>query len=188
MSEQKDIVSRENVFNNGFIALEQVNFKKEGHEPYSHVRVVKKDAVAGLLLDYNTREYIFVKQFRTGANEPIIEVVAGTLDVDGEDPIECLRREIQEEVGLNMTMAEKIGCFYTSPGVSNERIHVFFAMTDGTVIADGGGVGHEKIEIVRFTRDQVRECWDELSKDMKTFLALTQYGYTKLLYTHTTTD
>ena len=52
MSEQKDIVKRENVWSNGFISLEKVFFEKDGIEPHSHVRVVKRNAVAGLL--YNT--------------------------------------------------------------------------------------------------------------------------------------
>jgi len=165
-------LKRDRVFDNGFIALENVTFEKEGQEPHTHVRMVKRNAVAGLLFNFKTDKYVFVKQFRTGADAPLIEIVAGTMDVPGESAENCLRREIEEEVGMKCTGCQQICVSYSSPGVSNEQIYIFSATTDGEKIGNGGGVGHEQIEIIEYTADEVLQNWNELTKDMKTCLAL----------------
>ena len=65
------------------------------------------DSVASLIYDTNKQRYIFVKQFRSGLinqdDKYLMEVVAGTLD-RGEDPKECMIREIKEETGYKVEL------------------------------------------------------------------------------------
>lgn len=164
-------LKRENVFQNEFLTLEKVTFNADKENEHSHVRVVKKDAVAGLLYNIKTKKYIFVKQFRTGANCDLIEIIAGTMDVEGESPEDCLRREVEEETGFIMTDATFLCACYPSPGVSNEKIYIFRATTNGEKSGNGGGVGTENIEIIELNSEEIYEKREELDMDMKTRLA-----------------
>jgi len=65
-------------------------------------------------------------QYRHAAGGWLDEVPAGKLD-GGEPPLECARRELAEEAGVVARRWEKLGEFYSSPGVLTEVIHLFLA-------------------------------------------------------------
>jgi ADP-ribose pyrophosphatase len=69
---------------------------------------------------------IFVKQFRKPIEKVIIELPAGKLDKD-ENPLECAKRELEEETGYKASELIKLTEIYTTPGFSNEVIHVYLA-------------------------------------------------------------
>jgi ADP-ribose pyrophosphatase len=68
----------------------------------------------------------FVRQYRHATGIDLLELPAGTLE-PGEDPLECARREIREEIGMAASQLREIGCFYLVPGYSTEYMHVFLA-------------------------------------------------------------
>lgn len=68
----------------------------------------------------------FVRQYRHPAGTEILELPAGTLE-DGEDPLACAQREIQEEIGMRAGQFQKIGEFFLAPGYSTEFMHVYLA-------------------------------------------------------------
>ena len=70
----------------------------------------------------------FVRQYRSGVRDTLLELPAGTRDV-GEDPQDCARREVREEIGLAARRIENIGEVYLAPGYSTEYM-VFFLATD----------------------------------------------------------
>jgi ADP-ribose pyrophosphatase len=63
---------------------------------------------------------------RPSINRTLIEIPAGTLEV-GEDPAVCAARELEEETGYTAGRLEPLTGFYMSPGILNERMHVFTA-------------------------------------------------------------
>lgn len=67
-----------------------------------------------------------LRQFRHAAGGWVTELPAGKLDA-GEDPFECAKRELAEEAGVRAARWDKLGEFFTSPGVLTEVIHVFLA-------------------------------------------------------------
>ncbi len=67
-----------------------------------------------------------LRQFRHAARGWLTELPAGKLD-SGEPPLECAQRELAEEAGVLATHWEKLGEFYSSPGVLSEVIHLFLA-------------------------------------------------------------
>lgn len=69
---------------------------------------------------------ILIKQFRFATKQFIWEFPAGCLH-KGEDPGECAKRELIEEVGYEAGKMEKLLAFYTTPGMCNEYMHLFLA-------------------------------------------------------------
>ena len=67
-----------------------------------------------------------LRQFRHAAGGWITELPAGKLD-GGEPPLECAQRELTEEAGVTAGRWEKLGEYFSSPGVFTEVIHLFLA-------------------------------------------------------------
>ncbi len=69
---------------------------------------------------------LLIRQFRHAADGIIWEVPAGRLDA-GESPEACARRELAEETGMRAGRLERLTTIYTTPGFTDERIHLFLA-------------------------------------------------------------
>ena len=69
---------------------------------------------------------LLVRQYRYAADGYVYEIPAGRLD-EGEDPEACARRELQEETGCTAGGVERLTTIYTTPGFTDERIHLFMA-------------------------------------------------------------
>lgn len=82
-------------------------------------------AVAVLACDDQDR-VCMVRQYRYPVGQELLEIPAGKLSA-GEDPLECARRELLEEAGITARSWQKIYCYYTTPGFSNEIMHLYLA-------------------------------------------------------------
>ena len=69
---------------------------------------------------------LLIRQFRHAADGVIWEVPAGRLE-PGETPEACARRELAEETGMRAGRLERLTTIYTTPGFTDERIHLFLA-------------------------------------------------------------
>lgn len=69
---------------------------------------------------------LLVRQYRKAVEEALLEIPAGTLEA-GEEPLDCARRELEEETGFAADEWRKLGFFYTSPGFCTEGMHVYLA-------------------------------------------------------------
>ncbi|HET8625652.1 MAG TPA: NUDIX hydrolase [Gemmatimonadales bacterium] len=72
-------------------------------------------------------ELVLLRQFRHAADDFVWEVPAGRLD-PGETPEHCAARELQEEAGLVAGELHRLTTIYTTPGFTDERIHLFLAL------------------------------------------------------------
>lgn len=70
---------------------------------------------------------LLIRQHRHAAGRELWEIPAGTLE-PGEDPRSCAVRELQEEAGLRAGELRLLGTVHTSPGFTDERIHLFLAV------------------------------------------------------------
>jgi ADP-ribose pyrophosphatase len=120
-----------------------------------------------------SRQVLLVRQPRPAVNANLLELPAGLVD-HGEEPIDCARRELQEETGHVAGRLEPLVSFYTSPGFSTELIHIFV----GTDLRETSGTPDEdeEIELVRLPLDQAidRVLHGEIS-DAKTVAGLLAY-------------
>ncbi len=67
---------------------------------------------------------IMIRQYRHAVGGVIYEIPAGTLR-PGEDPWDCARREVEEEIGYKVGTLEPLVSLLTTPGFTNEIIHIF---------------------------------------------------------------
>jgi len=75
---------------------------------------------------------LLVRQWRTPASRVLLEIPAGTLDVDQstgttEDPDRAARRELEEETGYRAGTWRKLAEFWTAPGFASELMHLYLA-------------------------------------------------------------
>jgi 8-oxo-dGTP pyrophosphatase MutT (NUDIX family) len=69
-----------------------------------------------------------VRQPREAVDEAaLLELPAGKLDEEGEEPLDTAKRELAEEIGKGARTWEHLTSFYTSPGFADEECHVYLA-------------------------------------------------------------
>jgi ADP-ribose pyrophosphatase len=93
-----------------------------------HERVIVKPhgAVGVLALDEDDR-VLLVEQYRHAVRRRLLEMPAGTLDVDGEDELETAQRELAEEADLTAASWDRSLGMFATPGYSSEPWTVFRA-------------------------------------------------------------
>jgi ADP-ribose pyrophosphatase len=69
---------------------------------------------------------LLIRQYRYATGGPLLEIPAGRLDA-GETPEQCARRELKEEIGVTAGRLERLTTIWTTPGFTDERIHLFWA-------------------------------------------------------------
>lgn len=97
-------------------------------------------------------ETLLVRQFRYPVGCEMLEIPAGKID-PGESTLACATRELSEETGLIGGEYVKVGSVLTTPGFTNEVIHLYVCRnpSPGPVHPDEG----ELINCVRFPVDEV---------------------------------
>lgn len=88
--------------------------------------VVEARGAVGIVALDEAGRVVFVRQYRKPAGRELWEIPAGTLE-PGERPADCARRELAEETGFDAREIAPLAAFYTSPGFSNEWVHLFLA-------------------------------------------------------------
>jgi NTP pyrophosphohydrolases including oxidative damage repair enzymes len=95
---------------------------------------------------------ILVDQYRVPLGRRCIELPAGLVgdddDTADEEAGDAAARELEEETGYRAGRMEKIGEFFSSPGMVSESFTLFRAH-DLMKVSDGGGVGGEDIIVRR---------------------------------------
>ncbi|SDR79228.1 nudix-type nucleoside diphosphatase, YffH/AdpP family [Polaribacter sp. KT25b] len=179
---------------NGWGKLEDINFdytfesgtsKNLTFEIYG-----KSDGIAILLFNPKTNKVILSKQFRVpvyvhGFSDGFsIEVVGGAIDKD-ESPEHAAIRETEEEVGYKIDKVKRISTVFLSPGIVNEKVHLFIGeYADENKTENGGGVlaEDEEIEVLETEfSDALKMIATEEIIDARTIMLLQYLQINKLL-------
>jgi ADP-ribose pyrophosphatase len=71
-------------------------------------------------------EFLFIQQYRDAIGQVLLELPAGMVD-PRENPAETAKRELVEETGFAAGTVRDLGSYYTSPGFTDEQMHLFLA-------------------------------------------------------------
>lgn len=126
--------------------------------------VAHPGAVAVIAHDAET--LFLVRQPREAVGEEsLLELPAGKLDVPGEAPVDCAKRELVEEIGREADEWRELKRLYTSPGFAEEEVIVYVAT--GLRPVEYEPHAEERIEIVEWPLAEIdaaiAECRDAKS-------------------------
>jgi ADP-ribose pyrophosphatase len=128
------VTSSEEKFASGFLrlTLDTIVSPDGGEHPRAVVR--PRGAVAVLAVDDEGR-ILVVDQYRHPVGRRLLELPAGTLDVEGEEPVDAAARELAEEADVRADTWEVQLTMYSTPGYSSEAWTIYRA-TDLTPVPD----------------------------------------------------
>jgi ADP-ribose pyrophosphatase len=118
-------LNRQNVYDGKLFKVARVTLQNDaGNEVTRDVIEHPGAACVIPMLDKDT--VLLIEQWRIGAKRPLWEIPAGTLD-PGEDPLACAARELEEETGFKAGKLEHLFTMFPSPGILDEKMHIFIA-------------------------------------------------------------
>ncbi|PML08975.1 ADP-ribose diphosphatase [Vibrio breoganii] len=150
-----EILATDTLFK-GFFSLVKVKFRHRlfaggWSEEIERELFERGHAVAMLPYDPVTDQVVMVEQIRVGALGEArpwqLEIVAGMLDKEGEDPIDVAKREAVEEAGLDVTHIQHISGYYPSAGGCSERLELFIGQVKAPTSAGVFGLESEGEDI-----------------------------------------
>jgi len=118
-------ISSTQVYAGPAIALRVDKVTKSGGTTATRDVVEHSDCVAVVPIDDDSN-VLLVRQFRYPVGATLLEVPAGGIE-QGEDVVDCVKRELQEEIGFVPGRLEKLGGFYSIPGYGTEYLYVYVA-------------------------------------------------------------
>ena len=122
------------------------------------------------IVAHDDESVYLVRQPREAVGEDgLLEIPAGTMDVEGESELECAQRELSEEVDLRAAEWSELATIYPSPGFLSETVTIFAATSLSPEPGDGDD--DEQIEIVRLPLADLDAALSEIA-DAKTLVGL----------------
>jgi ADP-ribose pyrophosphatase len=151
------IVAKERL-HDGFFKVDRFDIQHQlfaggSTETFSRELFERGEASAVLLYDMNKDVVVLTEQFRIGAafdqqGSPwLLEVVAGMVE-EGEVAEEVARREAQEEAGCIIEKLIPISSYWSSPGGTSEKVHLYCALLDSSGMGGVHGLDHEQEDIL----------------------------------------
>ena len=120
---EEKCLKKELIFKGRMISLDRDTVQLPNGESTTR-EVVRHPGAVGIIALLG-EELLLVQQYRYPVGEVTLEIPAGKLDKN-EEPIVCAERELREETGYRGTL-DPLGSFYTTPGFTDEVMHLFLA-------------------------------------------------------------
>jgi len=89
--------------------------------------VIEHPGAVGIVAIDDAGQVLLIRQYRHPVGRQLWEIPAGLRDVDGEPPLATARRELLEEAGYLAADWQVLADFFTSPGITSERLRVYLA-------------------------------------------------------------
>ena len=168
MSSRFERTGGETRYEGKILSVREETFRYEDGEESTR-EIVRHTGAVGIVC-HDGESLWLVRQPREAVGEPdLLELPAGKLDVEGEEPLATAKRELAEEIGKAASEWEHLHTFFTSPGFTDEVCHVYLAtgLSDASAQADE----HERIDIEVRPLAELDAIIDEVS-DSKTLIGL----------------
>ncbi|PJO77967.1 NUDIX domain-containing protein [Neisseria brasiliensis] len=171
MDLKETCISSEPIYEGSFIRISRDQIRlSNGKE--SQRMVIRHPGAACVLAVTDNDEVVLVRQWRYAADQAVLELPAGKLDVAGEDPAECALRELAEETNYTADSVKLLHTFYTAVGFCDEKMYLYQA--NGVRVGSTLSNDEDEItETVLLSREEVKVALknDEI-KDAKTLVGL----------------
>ena len=135
--------------------------------------VVRHPGAVTIIPLVDEQHVCLIRNYRVAVAQTLIELPAGTLEPD-EDPLRTAERELVEETGYRAGEMLPLHEFYLSPGILDERMHLFLA-TGLTAGATAREPGEEIENLVVAWGDALRMIDSHEIQDAKTIVGLLYY-------------
>ncbi|WP_147123982.1 NUDIX domain-containing protein, partial [Nocardia neocaledoniensis] len=147
-SHEFETVSSRVLYSGAILALRQDQVAMPDGRVAEREVIEHHAAVAVLALD-DDGNVVLIRQYRHPLGTRLLELPAGLLDIDGEDPLTAAKRELAEETGLAAAEWSVLVDVALSPGFTDEALRVYFAT--GLTETDRPDPEHEEadLELVR---------------------------------------
>ena len=135
--------------------------------------IVRHQGAAAVVAHDDEVVYLIRQPRETVGDPSVLEIPAGRLDKEGEEPLDTAKRELAEEIGKAAGHWEHLHSFWSSVGMTDEEVHVYLATGLSDAQADSGE--NERIEVVPWRLDDLDSAIDQC-RDAKTLIGLLELG------------
>ena len=169
MSSRFEQTASRTIYEGMIITVSMDTFRHEDGEEVER-EIARHPGAVGIVAHDGQSLYLVRQPREPIGSSDLLELPAGKLDEEGEDPLETAKRELAEEIGKAADDWESLGSFFTSPGFSDEEVHLFLAT--GLRDVDRPAVEEdERIELCVHPLSDLDALIDE-SRDSKTLIGL----------------
>jgi len=132
--------------------------------------IVEHPGAVVILAVTEKKEIVMIKQFRKPADEVLWELPAGTLE-EGEDLVNCARRELEEETSYYPRKIKKLITFFSTPGFCNEKLTLFLAEELKKKNKNEDADEFIEVELIK-PNEALRLVKENIVKDAKTIIGI----------------
>ena len=170
MNKKAKKVSGEQIMKGRLLTVEVDQVIEPGADKPSRREVVRHQGASAVIPCLPGGRIVLIRQYRYAPDTFLWELPAGLID-QGESPEECARRELIEETGFRAGSLSLLCSIYSTPGYSDELIHLFRA--ERLVSGQASPEPSERLEIKEFS---ILQALDMISAgaitDSKTIIAI----------------
>lgn len=88
--------------------------------------IIKHQPASAVIAINERKQMLLVKQWREPIKQLTLEIPAGLIDPGDANPLEAMKRELNEEGGYRAAHWQKVTEFYSSPGFTDEKLYLFY--------------------------------------------------------------